>query len=60
MNKLDGKIESMMGRGDNMVKLNSKQMIKAYVCQVCGKEGQWTKIRDHIETNHNIHTLPHM
>ena len=27
-------------------------MTKAYVCQVCRKEGQWVNIRDHIETKH--------
>ena len=52
MNELDEKIKSMIGRGDNMVRVSSKRMIKVFVCQVCGKEGVWTNIRDHIEANH--------
>ena len=52
MNELDGKIQSMIGRGDNMVRLSSNRMIKAYVCKVCGKEGVHTNITNHIETNH--------
>ena len=49
---LDEKVKSMIGRGVNMIKLTEKQMIKAYVCQVCGKEGQSILFRDHIEANH--------
>ena len=52
LNELDGKIQTMIGRGENMMKMGTKQMIKAYVCQVCGKEGALTTIRDHIEANH--------
>ena len=57
MQELDEQIESMMGRGDNLVK-NRKNgngewvMSKAYICQVCGKEGKMTDIRRHIEVNH--------
>ena len=42
----------MIGRSENMVKHSESDMIKAYVCQVCGKEGLGNNIRDHIETNH--------
>ena len=35
-----------------MVKHGARGMNKSYVCQVCGKEGQWSNIRDHIEMNH--------
>ena len=50
---LDEKVNSMIGRSKNMVKYsNNRQMIKAYVCQVCGKEGLGLQIRDHIEANH--------
>ena len=49
---LDEKVKTMIGRGENMVKLSESRMIKAYVCQVCGKEGQWVSIRDHIEAKH--------
>ena len=50
---LDEKVNSMIGRSENMVKYsNNRQMIKAYVCQVCGKEGLGIQIRDHIEAYH--------
>ena len=52
LNELDGKIQTMIGRGENMMNIGTKRMIKAYVCQVCGKEGALTTIRDHIEANH--------
>ena len=51
MNDLDAKIETMMNRRENVVQMG-KRTIKAYVCQVCGKEGQRTNIKDHIEANH--------
>ena len=46
---LDEKIKTMMIIGQNMTQ-GGRQ--KAYVCQVCGKEGYKTQIRDHIEANH--------
>ena len=55
---LDEKIETMMGRGENMVKSGSRlkngewRMGKAYICQVCGKEGKMTNIKTHIEAHH--------
>ena len=52
MSELDEKIETMMVRSETMVRGPHKNMIKAYVCQVCGKEGQRTNIKDHIEANH--------
>ena len=58
MQELEEQIETMMGRGDNMVKKGNRmrngewQMGKAYSCQVCGKEGTRTHIKSHIETNH--------
>ena len=45
----DDKIKTMMIIGQNMTQ-GGRQ--KAYVCQVCGKEGYKTQIRDHIEANH--------
>ena len=43
----------MIGRSENMVQYsNKREMIKAYVCQVCGKEGRGHHIRRHIEANH--------
>ena len=49
---LDEKLNTMIGRGENMVRHSENYMVKAYVCQVCGKEGQLTSIRNHIEANH--------
>ena len=52
MNELDKVIHTMMSKGGNMVtKINGKRE-KAYICQVCGKEGIITQIKNHIETNH--------
>ena len=51
MKELDEKIESLMYQGENMIKCTN-QMKRAYVCQVCGKEGLKHVIRDHIEANH--------
>ena len=52
MSELDGQIDTLMSRSETMVRGANKQMIKAFVCQVCGKEGQKTNIKDHIEANH--------
>ena len=49
---LDEKVNSMIGRGENMIKVSEHQMAKVYVCQVCGKEGQGKNIRRHIEVKH--------
>ena len=51
MKELDEQILTMMGRGDNAIK-NGPHLTKAYTCQVCGKEGLRTQIKDHIEANH--------
>ena len=47
--ELDKKVMSMILLGQNML-ASGKQ--KASVCQVCGKEGQTSLIKDHIEANH--------
>ena len=52
MTELDEQIKAMMGRGETMVRGSKKEMIKAFVCQVCGKEGQRTNIKDNFEANH--------
>ena len=46
---LDEKVKSMMEKGHNTLPNRSE---KASVCKVCGKEGQWVAIRDHIEAKH--------
>ena len=52
MRELDEQIETMMGQGENLIKHGAKGMIRAFVCKVCGKEGQKCNIKDHIEANH--------
>ena len=52
MKELDELIETMMRRGENMIRQGPTNMIKAYVCQDCGKEGQRCDIKNHIEANH--------
>ena len=49
MKELDEKIDTMVGRGENVIRNGTKQMVKAYVC---GKEWVRSQIRDHIEINH--------
>ena len=46
---LDDKIKSMMMFSENKIK-NGKET--ARICKVCGKEGQWSALRDHIEAHH--------
>jgi hypothetical protein len=46
---LDEKIQSMMSVSE--VNRDSKGL-PARICTVCGKEGQWAHVRDHIEVHH--------
>ena len=52
MKALDEHIESMITRGENMVKGGREHMVRVYVCKVCGKESRKHDIQDHIEANH--------
>ena len=52
MKELDEKIESLMYRGEHMIRHGAKDMITAYVCKVCGKEGVKHNIKIHIEGIH--------
>ena len=53
MKELDDRIETMVGRGENMIKVSEKRApTKSYLCKVCGKEGQRINVRDHIEAHH--------
>jgi len=45
---LDDKIKSMMMFSENRTSDNNRGRI----CKVCGKEGQWAHIRNHIEVHH--------
>ena len=51
------RVKLMMGKTDTLVPngkhSNGKEkMIYTNICKLCGKEGRFTKIRDHIETSH--------
>ena len=47
---LDQQVKSMMIFSDNAAP--GKQTGRARICKVCGKEGSWSQIRNHIESNH--------
>ena len=54
---LDEKVSSMMEKSQNIIKngRHSDGTIvqkKAFICKLCGKEGQVGNIRNHIEANH--------
>ena len=49
--ELDFKVKSMMEKSQNTI-LKQGRPTRADLCKVCGKEGQWVAIRDHIEANH--------
>ena len=49
--QLDDQIALLMNRSENMVKVG-EQKTRAYICQVCEKEGDRTGIRRHIEAHH--------
>ena len=46
--ELDAKVKSLMEKSGN--KASDGKM--AFICQICGKEGQRFNIRKHIETKH--------
>ena len=58
LQELDETVKAMMETSENMVQFNSIQKSsgrgqeRAKICKVCGKEGQVTAIKDHIESNH--------
>ena len=55
---LDEKVKSMMEKGQKMIPNGAKDKNGAplqattFICKVCGKEGLWNRIRNHIESNH--------
>ena len=49
LEELEERVKSMMEKSQN--KIAGRQRL-ADVCKVCGKEGESTQIRDHIEANH--------
>ena len=56
---LDEKVTLMMEKSPNMIQIGkyangTPKQETPYRCQVCGKEGMKTNIRDHIEANHLV------
>ena len=52
---LNDMVRSMMKRGKNMITTRNHGTLRnttTSICKVCGKEGQPSHIRDHIEANH--------
>ena len=49
LSELDIQVKSMMTKSDVNRASNG---YRATICTVCGKEGQWNAIRNHIEANH--------
>ena len=53
LKELDEKVKALMEKGENMISVNGHgKTRRALVCKICGKEGQFVTIRDHIESNH--------
>ena len=50
LDELDERVMSMMGKSEKYVPNRGKK--RADVCKVCGKEGENTQIKDHIEAKH--------
>ena len=46
---LDEKVKSMIEKSQNLISSGRK---RADICKVCGKEGRYNAIKDHIEANH--------
>ena len=51
--ELEEQIKALIGRSDNMLR-NGNRTIRAYVCQVCGKEGFSRSIKYHIKVHHIV------
>ena len=54
---LDEKVKSMMEKGLNMIPVGRQangtpRQKSMWICKVCGKEGRWHIIKDHIEVHH--------
>ena len=47
--ELDQKVKSMMTTSENRI---GKQNKRERICKVCGKEGHWMTIKNHIEAKH--------
>ena len=51
MQELDEKVKSMIEKSEKKMPVG-KQFHRVCLCKVCGKEGQYVAIRDHIEAKH--------
>ena len=51
LQQLDDQIKLLIRRSENMVQSGETKK-RGYICQVCGKEGDRTGIRRHIEAHH--------
>ena len=49
LEKLEKKLKTFMVKSENLLRNKSR---RASICKLCGKEGRFTNIRDHIETSH--------
>ena len=52
LDDVDGQVQSLMIMSKGIINSSKGSTVKARICMLCGKEGQWNAIRDHIETNH--------
>ena len=57
LHELDEKVKSMIEKGQRMIPdgkhaNGTPKQRTSTICKVCGKEGLWNQIRDHIEANH--------
>ena len=51
MESLNQQVKSMMTFSEN-ANTNKREDGRARICKMCGKEGSWTAIRNHIEVHH--------
>ena len=57
MKALDEKVKSLMEKGQHYIpdgkqSNGTPRRTIVSICKVCGKEGLWNRIRNHVETNH--------
>ena len=51
LQELNEKVKTLMEMGSKVIP-NGAEQRKSRICKVCGKEGVWNVIRDHIEAKH--------
>ena len=56
--QLDKQIKSMMNTSENVMTTGNHTR-RAWICNVCGKEGQWANVKTHIEANHIVSNVSH-